>query len=95
MKPSKLTIIIWTIIALLGVISYIVPQGGWTVGNWSFRWPTLNDMLQGNSSSKPDSLLTSQLMQMDTIVVIDSTAISPDTIQKQQITSSSIPVQVP
>lgn len=95
MRPSKVTLVIWIIIALLGAISYIAPQGGWTLGNCSFRWPTLTDMLDGSSTSKPDSLLTSQLMQMDTIVVIDSTTISPDTIQKQQIASSSIPVQVP
>lgn len=95
MKPSKLTIIIWTIIALLGVISYIVPQGGWTLGNWSFRWPTLTDMLEGNSSSKQDSILTDEFLSSDTLVVTDSTSLSHDTIPTQHISSPVVAVPLP
>lgn len=95
MKPSKLTIIIWTIIALLGVISYIVPQGGWTLGNWSFRWPTLTDMLEGNSSSKQDSILTDEFLSLDTLVVTDSTSLSHDTIPTQHISSPVVAVPLP
>ena len=95
MKPSKLTIIIWTIIALLGFISYIVPQGGWTLGNWSFRWPTLTDMLEGNSSSKQDSILTDEFLSSDTLVVTDSTSLSHDTIPNQHISSPVVAVPLP
>jgi lysophospholipase L1-like esterase len=95
MKPSKLTIIIWTIIALLGVISYIVPQDGWTLGNWSFRWPTLTDMLEGNTSSKQDSILTDEFLSSDTLVVTDSTSLSHDTIPTQHISSPVVAVPLP
>lgn len=46
MKPRHITYIIWLVIALLGAVSAITPKGGWSVGPWTLRWPTLATVLE-------------------------------------------------
>ena len=45
MKPRHIAYIIWTVIALLGVVSMLVPDGGWHIGKWNLRFPTLAEAL--------------------------------------------------
>lgn len=61
---------------LLGIISWIVPKNGWIVGKHTLRWPTLNEIINGDKeieSAFQDSIL---------IPIVDSTKTTPtDTIQ--------------
>lgn len=95
MRPSKVTLVIWIIIALLGAISYIAPQGGWTLGNWSFRWPTLTDMLDGSSPNHTDTLLAYTNIPLDTLAVTDSIPLLSDTLQAQNTSSTLAPISLP
>lgn len=45
MRPKHIAYCIWTIIALLGVVCYFVPDNGWTIGKWNLRFPTLAEAL--------------------------------------------------
>jgi lysophospholipase L1-like esterase len=45
MKARYIAYIIWTVIALLGVISWVVPNNGISIGGWQLRWVTLADVL--------------------------------------------------
>ena len=45
MKPRHIAYLIWTVIALLGVVSMLVPDGGWHIGKWNLRFPTLAEAL--------------------------------------------------
>ena len=88
MRPRQIAYIIWTVIALLGVISLVVPDGGWHIGKWNLRWPTLAEALdltnEGVKELTSDSLLAEidtiglipadSVIQQDTLVVKDSVA---------------------
>lgn len=88
MRPRQIAYIIWTVIALLGVICLVVPDGGWHIGKWNLRWPTLAEALdltnEGVKELTSDSLLaeidtialipTDSVIQQDTLVVKDSVA---------------------
>lgn len=45
MRPSKIAIYIWAIIALLAVICMFVPRDGWYLDKLHLRWPTMEHML--------------------------------------------------
>ena len=45
MKARHIAYIIWTVIALLGIVCAIVPQDGFSIGKWTLRWPTLTEAL--------------------------------------------------
>ena len=45
MKPRHIAYIIWTVIALLGVVCLIVPESGFSFGKYILRWPTLSEAL--------------------------------------------------
>ena len=45
MKPRYIAYTIWLIIALLGGLCCLVPDGGWTIGSHTLRWPTLAEAL--------------------------------------------------
>ena len=45
MKPRYIAYTIWLIIALLGGLCCLVPDGGWTIGSHTLRWPTLTQAL--------------------------------------------------
>ena len=52
-------------------------------------------MLEGNTSSKQDSILTDEFLSSDTLVVTDSTSLSHDTIPTQHISSPLVAVPLP
>ena len=86
MKPRHIAYIIWIIIALLGVVCWMVPEDGFSIGKYTLRWPTLAEALdltnEGMKELTSDSLLaaidttalipTDSVIQQDTFVVKDS-----------------------
>ena len=86
MKPRHIAYIIWIIIALLGVVCWMVPEDGFSIGKYTLRWPTLAEALdltnEGMMELTNDSLLaaidttalmsTDSVIQQDTFVVKDS-----------------------
>ena len=88
MRPRHIAYIIWIVIALLGVVCLIVPDGGWHIGQWHLRFPTLTEALDLEADSTPvdelgilnDSLLA-QIDSMD-VLPMDSMA-RQDTVAGQ------------
>ena len=86
MKPRHIAYIIWIIIALLGVVCWMVPEDGFSIGKYTLRWPTLAEALDLTNEEMmeltSDSLLaaidttalipTDSVIQQDTFVVKDS-----------------------
>lgn len=54
MKPRHIAYIIWTVIALLGVVCLIVPENGFSFGKYILRWPTLSEALDLEKDSIAD-----------------------------------------
>ena len=86
MKARQIAYIIWTVIALLGVVCLVVPDGGWHIGTWHLRFPTLTQALdmdtkQGDElSMMNDSLLA----ELETLGVLPSdSVVAEDTIAVQ------------
>ena len=74
MKPKHIAYIIWTVIALLGVISSVVPNGGWHIGKWNLRFPTLVDVLELQTvDSLQLTIDTLLLAEADTTIMITNT----------------------
>ena len=94
MKPRHIAYIIWIIIALLGVVCWMVPEDGFSIGKHTLRWPTLAEALdltnEGMKELTSDSLLaaidtialipTDSVIQQDTFVVKDSVPKKPQPI---------------
>lgn len=94
MKPRHIAYIIWIIIALLGVVCWMVPEDGFSIGKYTLRWPTLAEALdltnEGMMELTSDSLLaaidttalmpTDSVIQQDTFVVKDSVPKKPQPI---------------
>lgn len=94
MKPRHIAYIIWIIIALLGVVCWMVPEDGFSIGKYTLRWPTLAEALdltnEGMKELTSDSLLaaidttalmsTDSVIQQDTLVVKDSVPKKPQPI---------------
>ena len=70
MKPRHIAYIIWTIIALLGAVSWIVPNNGFSIGKWTLRWLTLAEALdiRGTVDSVQLSVDTLLLAEADSII---------------------------
>ena len=51
MKARHIVYIIWTVIALLGVISWVVPNNGISIAGWHLRWVTIGDVLGRDKDS--------------------------------------------
>lgn len=94
MKPRHIAYIIWTIIVLLGVVCLLVPDDGFSLGQYTLRWPTLAEALD----LKEDTILRDDFgcaddslrVDMDTMGVLATghilerdTAVLTDTIQKK------------
>lgn len=45
MKPRHITYIIWIVITILSIFCWITPKGGFKIGNWTLRWPTLAEVI--------------------------------------------------
>ena len=94
MKARQIAYIIWTVIALLGAFCLVVPDGGWHIGTWHLRFPTLAQALdmdtkQGDElSMMNDSLLaeleTLSVLPSDSVVAEDSLAIQDSIPPKAQ-----------
>lgn len=92
MKPRQIAYIIWTVIALLGVVCLVVPEDGWHIGKWNLRWPTLAEALdltnEGVKELTSDSLLaeidTIGLIPADSVIQQDTLAVKDSVAQKSQ-----------
>ena len=88
MRPRHIAYIIWTVIALLGVVCMVVPDGGWYIGKWNLRFPTLAEALDLKEDSIADVdleiLSDSLLAEADTVSVIPTDSlIQQDTLATQ------------
>ena len=105
MKPRHIAYIIWIVIALLGVVCMVVPYGGFHLGKWTLRWPTLTEALdlEGDSIKsyglriKNDELgllNDSLLAEIDTtsVLLIDSVAKQETTQKKPQLVVPAVSV---
>ena len=96
MRPLKIALYIWTVIALLGVVCMVVPDGGWHIGQWNLRFPTLAEALDLKKDSIADfdveiinysllaeadlSMPTDSVVQQDTLASKDSVAQKPQPV---------------
>ena len=88
MRPRHIAYTIWTVIALLGVVCMVVPDGGWYIGKWNLRFPTLAEALDLKEDSMADVdleiLSDSLLAEADTVSVIPTDSlIQQDTLATQ------------
>ena len=88
MRPRHIAYIIWIVIALLGVVCMVVPDGGWYIGKWNLRFPTLAEALDLKEDSIADVdleiLSDSLLAEADTISVLPTDSlIQQDTLATQ------------
>ena len=88
MRPRHIAYIIWTVIALLGVVCMVVPDGGWYIGKWNLRFPTLAEALDMKEDSMADVdleiLSDSLLAEADTVSVLPTDSlIQQDTLATQ------------
>lgn len=87
MRPLKIAYIIWTVIALLGVVCLLVPEDGWHIGPWDLRFPTLAEALDLNPTTSSLPIDSTWLAEADTVTV------STDTIaKKDSVSPTSQPV---
>lgn len=93
MKARQIAYIIWTVIALLGAFCLVVPDGGWHIGTWHLRFPTLAQALDMDTkddelSMMNDSLLaeleTQSVLPSDSVVAEDSLAVQDSIPPKAQ-----------
>ena len=45
MRPFQIALYIWSVIVLLGVVCWFVPEQGWKLGDYTLRFPTLTEAL--------------------------------------------------
>ena len=92
MKPRHIAYIIWTVIALLGVVCLVVPDGGWYIGKWNLRFPTLAEALDLTTDSLPtfelDLLNDSLLAEVDTTQSDNVNGVSEDGTPSDSIQSA-------
>jgi lysophospholipase L1-like esterase len=87
MRPLKIAYIIWTVIALLGVVCLLVPEDGWHIGPWDLRFPTLAEALDLNPTTSSLPIDSTWLAEADTVTV------STDTIaKKDSVSPTSQPI---
>ena len=79
MRPLKIALYIWSVIALLGVVCWIVPEKGWKLGHYTLRFPTLSQALDLETHSVPDSLIA---LSPDSLIVLPD-AVSNTTFIEQ------------
>ena len=73
MRPLKIALYIWSVIALLGVVCWIVPEDGWKLGDYTLRFPTLSQALDLDANIPPD---TSLIVLSDSLNVLSSDSAS-------------------
>ena len=94
MKPRQIAYIIWTVIALLGVVCLLVPDGGWHIGKWNLRFPTLAQALDLEKTTSSSPIDSTWFAQADTVSATPSdNPLSTDTlVKKDSIAKSPQPV---
>ena len=84
MKARHIAYIIWTVIALLGAFCLVVPDGGWHIGRWHLRFPTLAQALDLETVDSLQLTVDTFLAEVDTIIsVSEDTVAKEDTIAKK------------
>lgn len=73
MQPRHIAYIIWTVIALLGVVCLLVPDGGFFLGTYHLRWPTIAQALD----MKKDSITDFDILNDSLLVTTDTIALIP------------------
>lgn len=79
MRPAKICLILWIVIALLGGICLVVPDHGWQIGSFNLRWPTLVEALD---------------IQQDTIALQDSLFVPDEIEEETEIDEDAAPAPV-
>ena len=95
MRPIRISIYIWLVIALLGVVCVLIPDDGWHIGPLQLRFPTLAealDMQPQSTTTTLDSL--AYIDEIDTIPATDSIA-HIDTITAPQLPDSAKGLESP
>jgi lysophospholipase L1-like esterase/ribonuclease HI len=82
------------VIALLGVVCWAVPAGGFSIGKWTLRWPTLAEALELTNEGMKELTSDSLLAEADTTAFIPTDSVIPqDTlVVKDSIPKKSLPV---
>ena len=85
MKARQIAYIIWTVIALLGAFCLVVPDGGWHIGTWHLRFPTLAQALDMDTKDDELSMMNDSLLaELETLDMLPSDSIvAEDTIAVQ------------
>ena len=85
MRTRYIAYIIWTVIALLGVVCWVVPDGGWHIGKWNLRFPTLAQALDLEITNDKISILHDSLLaEIDTLGVLPTdSVVAQDTLAVQ------------
>ena len=85
MKPRYIAYCIWIVIALLGVVCWVVPDGGWHIGKWNLRFPTLAQALDLEMKNDEISILQDSLLaEIDTLGVLPTASgVAQDTLAVQ------------
>ena len=95
MRPIRISIYIWLVIALLGVVCVLIPDDGWHIGPLQLRFPTLAEALDLQPQSTTTTLDSlAYIDEIDTIPAIDSIA-RIDTITAPQIPDSAKGLESP
>lgn len=94
MKPRHIAYIIWIIIALLGVVCWMVPNDGFSIGKYTLRWPTLAEALDLTNEEMMELTSDSLLAAIDTTALIPTdSVIQQDTlVVKDSVPKKSLPV---
>ena len=81
-------------IALLGVVCLLVPDGGWHIGKWNLRFPTLAQALDLEQTTSDSSIDSTWFAKADTLSATPSDSpLSTDTlVNKDSIAKSPQPV---
>lgn len=72
MKPRHIAYFIWTVIAVLAVICWLVPENGFYIGHWALRWPTLAHVLEIQDAEDGDFFDIDTTWVDDIEVMLDS-----------------------
>ena len=80
MRPLKIAYIIWTVIALLGVVCLLVPEDGWHIGPWDLRFPTLAEALDLNPTTSSLPIDSTWLAEADTVTASTDTVTKKDSV---------------
>ena len=89
MSPKKIAYCIWIVIALLGVVCWLVPKEGWEI-HFTLRWPTLKEMLY-NTPDPIDAESDSIDYDLDSIDFdLDDTVIKKEDLEKRSLSDSIV-----